>query len=78
MKIKMDKIKKIKLYAHEIRKIKEKIRAMVGNEIYRAKCNTYEGYASNDIEGDYGTWDDWFILIAQFGDSLMEEFVEEK
>ena len=74
----MDKIKKIKLYDHEIRAIKEKIRAMVAQEIYRAKCKTYNRYASNDTEGDYGTWDDWFILIAQFGDSLMGEFVEEK
>jgi len=74
----MGEIKKIKLYNHEIKTIKEKIRAMVSNEIYKAKYKTYDGYASNDIEGDYGTWDDWFILIAQFGDSLMEEFVEEK
>ena len=71
-------MKKIKLYNHNIKAIKEKIRAMVAHEIYRAKCKTYKGYASNDLEGDYGTWDDWFILIAQFGDKLMEEFVEEK
>ena len=74
----IDKIKKNKLYDHDIRAIKEKIRAMASEEIYRAKCETYNGYASNDAEGDYGTWNDWFILIAQFGDRIMEEFVEEK
>jgi len=74
----MDKLKKQKLYDHQIEVLREKIRAMASDEIYRAKCLTYKGYASNDIEGDYGTWNDWFILIAQFGDKIMEEFIEKK
>ena len=74
----MNTPKKQKLYKHQIEALKEKIRAMASDEIYRAKCFTYEGYASNDIEGDYGTWNDWFILIAQFGDKIMEKFIEEK
>lgn len=50
-----------------------KIEKLAANYIYWAKCKTYKGYASNDSEGDFGTWDDWFELLVKFGKELCED-----
>jgi hypothetical protein len=50
-----------------------KIEKLASNYIYAAKCQVYKTYASNDIEGDYGTWDDWFELLVRFGEELLKK-----
>ena len=48
----------------------EDIIFLAGKYIYHAKGQTYDGYASNDKEGDYGDWDDWYKLLIEFGKEL--------